>query len=173
MIGQMGLDKLDYSSATQQQAKPSRFEPCGLNQLYAMGYGTLPVVHSTGGLRDTVTDFNPYAQEGKGEVSGHILKLAIGTYTEHKSYWLGLMKRGNGRDSTWENAAIQYKQSFRLVLYASSICLSWRRKANGYVNGCGMFVILSELEKSSWSPGHVAYTHRPISLCTQLIGFIT
>ncbi|XP_075104702.1 soluble starch synthase 1, chloroplastic/amyloplastic isoform X4 [Nicotiana tabacum] len=103
---------------------PSRFEPCGLNQLYAMRYGTIPVVHSTGGLRDTVKDFNPYAQEGEGEGTGwtfsplsrekllDTLKVAISTYIEHKSSWEGLMKRGMERDYSWENAAIQYEQVF-------------------------------------------------------------
>ena len=43
---------------------PSRFEPCGLNQLFAMRYGTVPIAHATGGLRDTITEFNPFA-EGK------------------------------------------------------------------------------------------------------------
>ena len=40
---------------------PSRFEPCGLNQLFAMRYGTIPIAHATGGLRDTIDDYNPYA----------------------------------------------------------------------------------------------------------------
>ena len=43
---------------------PSRFEPCGLNQLFAMRYGTVPIAHATGGLRDTISEFNPFA-EGK------------------------------------------------------------------------------------------------------------
>ncbi|KAK9291369.1 hypothetical protein L1049_019315 [Liquidambar formosana] len=103
---------------------PSRFEPCGLNQLYAMRYGTVPVVHGTGGLRDTVENFNPFAQEGSGEGTGWTfsplsiesmlaaLGLAIETYRKHKSAWEGLMKRGMEKDFTWENAAIQYEQVF-------------------------------------------------------------
>lgn len=103
---------------------PSRFEPCGLNQLYAMRYATLPVVHATGGLRDTVETFNPYAHEGSGEGTGWTfspltkesmlaaLRVAINTYKEHKSSWEGLMKRGMQRDFTWENAAAQYEQVF-------------------------------------------------------------
>lgn len=103
---------------------PSRFEPCGLNQLYAMRYGTVPVVHGTGGLRDTVDTFNPYAREGSGEGTGWAfsplskesmltaLRLAVGTYKEHKSSWEGLIKRGMEKDYTWEKAAIQYEQVF-------------------------------------------------------------
>ncbi|OIV96836.1 hypothetical protein TanjilG_08697 [Lupinus angustifolius] len=103
---------------------PSAFEPCGLNQLYAMRYGTIPVVHETGGLRDTVQSFNPYGEGTNGEGVGTgwtfspltkesmlvALRHAIKTYKEHKSSWNGLMKRGMTRDYTWVNAATQYEQ---------------------------------------------------------------
>ncbi|GAB2221894.1 hypothetical protein Drorol1_Dr00013088 [Drosera rotundifolia] len=105
---------------------PSRFEPCGLNQLYAMRYGTIPVVHCTGGLRDTVETFNPFApgDDGTGAGTGWAfsplssesmltaLRNAIRTYREHKPSWEGLMKRGMQRDCSWENAALQYEQVF-------------------------------------------------------------
>ncbi|KAF8413340.1 hypothetical protein HHK36_001319 [Tetracentron sinense] len=103
---------------------PSRFEPCGLNQLYAMRYGTIPVVHWTGGLRDTVENFNPYAQEGSGQGTGwtfsplsvesmlSALRVATLTYREHKSSWEGLMKRGMERENTWDNSAAQYERAF-------------------------------------------------------------
>nr|CAD1843435.1 unnamed protein product [Ananas comosus var. bracteatus] len=101
---------------------PSRFEPCGLNQLYAMRYATIPVVHGTGGLRDTVVNFDPFANEGRGSGTGWAfsplttesmlwaLRLAILTFKEHKSSWEGLMKRAMSRDFTWDNAAAQYEQ---------------------------------------------------------------
>ncbi|XP_047325771.1 soluble starch synthase 1, chloroplastic/amyloplastic-like [Impatiens glandulifera] len=102
---------------------PSRFEPCGLNQLYAMRYGTIPVVHATGGLRDTVQTFNPYAEEdGKGngwafsplsqEKMLEALRVAMKTYREYKLSWEGLIRRGMARDCSWDNAAAQYEQVF-------------------------------------------------------------
>nr|WQA41340.1 SS8 [Ambrosia trifida] len=103
---------------------PSRFEPCGLNQLYAMRYGTVPVVHSTGGLRDTVESFDPYAEDGSGAGTGWTfsplsrenlvatLRIATGTYIEHKQSWKGLMQRGMARDYSWEKAAVQYERIF-------------------------------------------------------------
>ncbi|CAI5511493.1 unnamed protein product [Closterium sp. Naga37s-1] len=103
---------------------PSRFEPCGLNQLYAMRYGTIPVVHATGGLRDTVQDFNPFANEGKGDGTGWTfspltkeammgaLWTAIQTYREHKDSWAGVMERGMLQDMSWNKAAEQYEQIF-------------------------------------------------------------
>ncbi|CAI5521567.1 unnamed protein product, partial [Closterium sp. Naga37s-1] len=103
---------------------PSRFEPCGLNQLYAMRYGTIPVVHATGGLRDTVQDFNPFANEGKGDGTGWTfspltkeammgaLWTAIQTYREHKDSWARVMERGMLQDMSWNKAAEQYEQIF-------------------------------------------------------------
>lgn len=49
---------------------PSRFEPCGLNQLFAMRYGTIPVAHSTGGLKDTIEEFNPFAEGEPLDLAG-------------------------------------------------------------------------------------------------------
>ncbi|KAJ4955953.1 hypothetical protein NE237_012736 [Protea cynaroides] len=101
---------------------PSRFEPCGLNQLYAMRYGTVPVVHCTGGLKDTVENFHPYAEEGSSQGTGWTfsplskdsmlaaLRLAVGTYREHKSSWEGLIKSGMEKDYTWDKAATKYEQ---------------------------------------------------------------
>ncbi|XP_042504074.1 soluble starch synthase 1, chloroplastic/amyloplastic-like [Macadamia integrifolia] len=113
---------------------PSRFEPCGLNQLYAMRYGTVPLVHCTGGLKDTVENFNPYAEEGSSQGTGWTfsplskesmlaaLRVAIGTYREHKSSWKGLMMRGMERDYTWEKAAAQYEQVIEWAFFDPPFC---------------------------------------------------
>eukprot|EP00897_Mesotaenium_endlicherianum_P002200 jgi/Mesen1/2007/ME000147S01096 len=107
---------------------PSRFEPCGLNQLYAMRYGTVPVAHCTGGLRDTIEDFNPFANAGQGAGTGWTfsplskdammgtLWTAIGTYRHHEKSWAGLMKRGMELDVSWERAASQYEQVFEWAM---------------------------------------------------------
>jgi starch synthase len=96
---------------------PSRFEPCGLNQLYAMMYGTVPVVHAVGGLKDTVQQFDPYVDKGLGwtfdraeagrmiDALGHCLN----TYRNYKSSWEGLQRRGMMQDLSWDNAAKQYE----------------------------------------------------------------
>jgi len=106
---------------------PSRFEPCGLNQLYAMAYGTVPIAHKTGGLADTVVDFDPFADggpkgtgwtfspcdaQGLAAAAGNALR----TYGEHREEWEGIARRGMARDSSWEQAAVTYEQVFEWAL---------------------------------------------------------
>lgn len=97
---------------------PSRFEPCGLNQLYAMMYGTIPVVHAVGGLRDTVVQFDPHNESGYGwtfdRAEANKLINALGnclmTYKQFKNSWEGLQRRGMVQDLSWDNAALQYEE---------------------------------------------------------------
>ncbi|KAJ0244655.1 Starch synthase 2 [Hirschfeldia incana] len=97
---------------------PSRFEPCGLNQLYAMNYGTVPVVHAVGGLRDTVQQFDPYSETGLGWTFDsaeagkliHALGNCLLTYREYKESWEGLQRRGMTQDLSWDNAAEKYEE---------------------------------------------------------------
>lgn len=97
---------------------PSRFEPCGLNQLYAMSYGTVPVVHAVGGLRDTVQPFDPFQELGLGWTFDraetdkliHALGNCLWTYREFKNSWEGLQKRGMMQNLSWDHAAEKYEE---------------------------------------------------------------
>ena len=92
---------------------PSRFEPCGLNQLYSLRYGTIPIVHRTGGLGDTVTNwtektgtgfvFEPYALS---ELKTTMAK-ALEVY-QSKTEWTALMLRAMAEDFSWNKSAKQY-----------------------------------------------------------------
>jgi starch synthase len=93
---------------------PSREEPCGLTQMYALRYGTVPVVRSTGGLVDTVepydggsggTGFRFEAPDGTGVMWA--LDQALGVYSNRKA-WTALMKRGMARDFSWDRSAAAY-----------------------------------------------------------------
>lgn len=96
---------------------PSRFEPCGLNQMYAMRYGTVPVVHAVGGLRDTVQQFNPFEDVGTGWTfspadAGHMneaLFNAVRTYRDFPATFRGIQQRGMAQDLSWERAAQKYE----------------------------------------------------------------
>ncbi|KAL6760377.1 hypothetical protein V8C86DRAFT_2554548 [Haematococcus lacustris] len=97
---------------------PSRFEPCGLNQLYAMAYGTVPVVHAVGGLRDTVTPYHPFDNTGTGWVfdSADASKLrgsigdALFTYRQYRQSFNSIALRGMEQDLSWDKAAAQYEE---------------------------------------------------------------
>ncbi|GAV58083.1 Glycos_transf_1 domain-containing protein/Glyco_transf_5 domain-containing protein [Cephalotus follicularis] len=97
---------------------PSRFEPCGLNQLYAMSYGTVPVAHAVGGLRDTVQPFDPFKESGLGWTFDsadtnkliHALGNCLYTYREYKNSWEGLQRRGMMQELSWDHAAVHYEE---------------------------------------------------------------
>lgn len=102
---------------------PSLFEPCGLSQMIAMEYGTIPIVRETGGLRDTVTPYNKYTGQGNGfsfidatpEVMLKILGYAIDTYRDKKQ-WNMLIQHAKERDSSWNRPADEYIDVYRKVL---------------------------------------------------------
>ncbi len=95
---------------------PSRFEPCGLNQMYSMRYGTVPVVHATGGLADTVQTYDPTDDTGTGwafrshtgEAFREALWWALVTYRLHPVAWRGIQRRGMLQDFSWEASAARY-----------------------------------------------------------------
>lgn len=102
---------------------PSRYEPCGISQLIAMRYGTIPLVHKTGGLADTVKDEMKNTGKGTGFVfsgySPESLLLALKDilrYYDNKEAWRGLIGRTMKVDSSWENSAKKY-----LSLYNEAI----------------------------------------------------
>lgn len=107
---------------------PSRFEPCGLTQLYGLRYGAVPVVARTGGLNDTVIDANDAALQA-GVATGfqfspvdqptleHALARAADCYADPK-LWRGLQKRGMAADVSWERSAAAYAQLYRNLLKA-------------------------------------------------------
>lgn len=105
---------------------PSRFEPCGLNQLYSLAYGTPPIVHSTGGLSDTVvnaTKENLASGQATGFVfydpSRHALKSTI-LHALHlfskKGTWQKLQKNGMKQDFSWTRSAKQYLALFKAMI---------------------------------------------------------
>lgn len=88
---------------------PSRYEPCGLTQIYALKYGTVPIVRKTGGLADTVQHYDYELQTGTGFVFEHFssvglcwaVNFAIHTFP-HKDVWTGLMQRGMMQNFSWD-----------------------------------------------------------------------
>ncbi|MDX8387649.1 MAG: glycogen synthase GlgA [Ghiorsea sp.] len=102
---------------------PSRFEPCGLGQLMAMRYGNVPVVRATGGLKDTVVDFNQDQKLGTGfHFQGATalefdiaLEQAIETFNQAKT-WSGIRTRALKRDSSWQASAEAYTKLYQDLL---------------------------------------------------------
>ncbi|MGD8926470.1 MAG: glycogen synthase GlgA [Thioalkalispiraceae bacterium] len=102
---------------------PSRFEPCGLNQMYSQRYGTLPIVSPVGGLYDTVVNVDKNSQQDR-TATGFIMETSSATalletidralgYFEDKTAWNSLMKTAMKQDFSWEKSAAQYAQLYQ------------------------------------------------------------
>ncbi|MEL7369845.1 MAG: glycogen synthase GlgA [Myxococcota bacterium] len=102
---------------------PSRFEPCGLNQMYSLRYGTVPVVRNTGGLADTVQTFSPTTRQGTGFVFEHAtggsllraLQAALSVWP-HRELWRQLQLNGMRQDFTWNQQVARYESLYRQLL---------------------------------------------------------
>ena len=98
---------------------PSRYEPCGLNQMYSLRYGTVPVVRKTGGLADTVQEFDPATGEGNGfvftaydpEDFQAAIDRALALYPQ-RTKWKKLMQNGMRLDLGWKKSAAQYLDAY-------------------------------------------------------------
>ena len=104
---------------------PSRYEPCGLNQIYSMKYGTIPVVRATGGLADTVTPVGDPKTPGTGFVFTDytpeaFLKAIHTAWTPtNKDLWQRIMVHAMAQDFSWKVSAREYLKLYELVKGAS------------------------------------------------------
>jgi starch synthase len=102
---------------------PSQYEPCGLNQMYSLAYGTVPVVRRTGGLADTVTHYDPATGEGTGFVFQHYneegltwaLEEALAVFPDRKA-WRRLQLNGMAQDNSWQRRAGEYDELYRRLV---------------------------------------------------------
>lgn len=106
---------------------PSRYEPCGLNQMYSLRYGTIPIVRKTGGLADTVHDWHEFQSFGSDEVNGfsfndaagYALADAVGRavemYDSNKPAWHQMMMNGMNADLSWDASAKKYVKLYEMA----------------------------------------------------------
>jgi starch synthase len=102
---------------------PSRYEPCGLNQMYSLKYGTVPVVRATGGLADTVKNFNQKSGEGNGftfkkydaQEMLKTIRRAVKLF-KNKKVWEKIQKSGMDEDFSWERSAGKYMDLYEKAL---------------------------------------------------------
>ncbi len=102
---------------------PSRYEPCGLTQMYALRYGTVPVVRATGGLEDTIVQFTPKTNKGNGFKFGPFSSKAFLTAIKEvvecfqvPKTWKRLMLNGMREDFSWDRSARQYIELYRSII---------------------------------------------------------
>lgn len=110
-------------SASDMFLMPSKFEPCGLGQLIALRYGTIPIVRETGGLADTVVAFNEYVPSGNGFSFAHfnahdmmhVIRYALDMYQLPQA-WDFLVGEAMNSDFSWTRSSKIYKQAYRKIL---------------------------------------------------------
>ena len=103
---------------------PSIAEPCGLSQMIAMRYGTVPIVRLTGGLKDSVPAYNPTTGTGLGFTFGSItpgdllgaIDRGLEVYEKDRPNWIGLMTRGMTTDFSWDQSATAYEKVYNQVI---------------------------------------------------------
>lgn len=103
---------------------PSRYEPCGLNQMYALKYGNVPIARRTGGLADTIIDVEEDPESGYGflfneykpETLLKTIKKTIDIYKNNKALWLKIVKRGMKKDFSWNNSAKLYIDLYKSLI---------------------------------------------------------
>ncbi|MEE3737949.1 glycogen synthase GlgA [Streptococcus uberis] len=116
----IGLAQKIYASSDM-FLMPSAFEPCGLSQMMAMRYGTLPIVHEIGGLKDTVEPFNPFDKTGTGFGFNHFsgfwmtntLLFALDIFHNHKEDWQAIQKNAMSADFSWDTASLAYEKLYK------------------------------------------------------------
>ena len=102
---------------------PSQFEPCGIGQLLALRYGSIPIVRETGGLKDTVKSYNEFTGTGNGfsftNYNEHdmlnTIRRAVGFY-DNKQLWNELIKRAMLQDYSWNKSAHKYIELYSSVI---------------------------------------------------------
>lgn len=102
---------------------PSMFEPCGLGQLIALSYGTIPIVRETGGLKDTISSYNEFTGEGNGfsfnQYNAHdmlyTIKRAIGFFSD-KTIWHKMIRRGMKENFSWDESALKYSELYKNLM---------------------------------------------------------
>ncbi len=95
---------------------PSRYEPCGLNQMYSLRYGTVPVVHTTGGLADTITEQNGFRFDEYGPLAlSETLRAACDAYHD-RDRWARLIQTGMAQDWSWAHSAQQYVELYQKTI---------------------------------------------------------
>jgi starch synthase len=109
---------------------PSRYEPCGLNQMYSLAYGTLPIVHNTGGLADTVENYDQKTGSGTGFMFNYLspssiydtVGWAVWAWYNRREHIEAMRLRGMKKEFSWEKSAKKYAE-----LYEKALTIARRR----------------------------------------------